>query len=737
MNQSSPSISRRRFVAGAGALTIGAFLPSAFATKNASEQTVGPVPPKTTVFEPNAFVRIDEDSVVTVISKHFEMGQGAYTGMATLVAEELDADWSRVRVESAPADWATYKHLIYGFQGTGGSSSIAEAFLQMRKMGAIARYLLVQAAAQRWRVRVEEITVENGVISHARSGRTGVFGDFAAQAARLPSPDPQRLKLKDSSRFKLIGTTARLRRVDSLGKVNGSAVFSQDIHEPDMLTVAILKPPRFGDRLVSCDMTGALKTSGVLDVRKTDTGIAVYARNTWAALQGRKQLRVTWDGAAAERRDTAAIFDEFRRVAQKHGQVAMAYGHPDDAFATADKVIEAEYTFPYVAHAPMEPLCGYLFWDGKRVAAKYACQIPSFDQKQLSALFGLPERQISIDTVYAGGSFGRRIDLGNGVLGPDLVADMAGAAKAIGPGRGVKVVWTREDDIRGGWYRPMILHRLKGAIKNNKIVAWSDTVAGHSFSVDSAFAGLVVNGVDQMMVEGAKEIPYSFEHFRCDTHIVKGRVPTTSLRSVASTHTGHAVESFIDQLLQETGQDPIAGRLALMGNAPREAGVLRAVAKAAGWNGPGPIDGRARGVGVAKAFNTYVAQIAEVSLREDGAPQVHKVWCAIDCGLAVNPDMIRAQLEGGIGYGLSIALYGQITLKQGYIDQSNFHDFRPLRMNEMPEIEVVIVQSAEPPTGVGELGVPVIGPAVGNALARLGRPRSTLSLPLHRFAAGA
>jgi isoquinoline 1-oxidoreductase beta subunit len=728
MNLPEVPLTRRRFIVGASALVIGAYLPSTGALARANTATA----PENNPHAANAFVQIDQEGIVTVISKHTEVGQGVYTGMATLVAEELDADWSQVRVVAAPVDTNVYKNLSFGFQGTGGSSSVANAYEQMRRMGAMARAMLVQAAAQSWKTSAQEITVQAGKIRHAASGREAGFGEFAVLASQLPPPEPATLTLKDPANFTLIGKASGLHRVDSLAKTNGSAQFTQDIHEPDMLTVTIKKPPRFGGKVASFDASRALTVPGVVAVKQTDTGVAVYAKNTWSAIQGRKKLQVEWDDSQAERRNTEQIFAEFRQVAQKTGVVAKSHGQPDEVFDKADKVIEAEYTFPYVAHAPMEPLDGYLFWDGESVKARYGCQIQTLDHQQLCDLFQLPPEKVEIETILAGGSFGRRIDLGNPKLGPDLAADMAAAAKAIGPGHGVKVVWTREDDIRNGWYRPMILHRLRGAIRGGKVVGWSDTVVGHSWTLNSAMTALVVNGLDQMMVEGASEVPYTFESFRCDAHIVPGKVPTTSLRSVASTHTGHAVESFIDQLLQETGQDPVEGRLALMGDAPREAGVLRAVAKAANWRGAKVVDGRARGVGVAKAFNTRVAQIAEVSIGEGGIPRVHKVWCAVDCGVAVNPDVIRAQIEGGIGYGLSIALYGNITLKDGVVEQSNFNNFRPLRIDEMPEIEVIIVPSTEAPTGVGELGVPTIAPAVGNALALLGRPRSSLSLPLHR-----
>jgi isoquinoline 1-oxidoreductase beta subunit len=726
MSRSAGSWSRRQFLVSSGVLVIAACLP----VKGMQAKTGGA---SSAPFTPNAFVQIGEDGLVTVLSKHSEIGQGAYTGMATLVAEELDADWAQMRVVAAPVDVKLYHNLAFGYQGTGGSSSVANAYQQMRSMGAMARAMLVQAAAAEWQVPAQQISVSQGRIRHAASGREAGFGQFAAKAAQMSAPDPATLTLKNPADFKLIGKATGVHRVDSLGKTNGSAQFSEDIHEPDMLTVTLSKAPRFGAQLRSFDATQALAVPGVVAVKQLEMGVAVYAKGTWAALQGRSKLKLEWDYSQAEHRSSEEIFADFRQVLSKPGVVASSRGTPDEVFKQADKVLEVEYSFPYVAHAPMEPLCGYLLWDGHSVKARYGCQIQTLDHQQLCQLFDLPAEKVEIETILAGGSFGRRIDLGSPTHGPDLAAEMAAAAKAIGPGQAIKVVWSREDDVQGGWYRPMMLHRLRGAIRDGKVLAWSNSMAGHSWTQHSVMDSLVVNGVDLMMVEGASEIPYHFEHFQCAAHIVPGKVPTSSLRSVAATHTSHAVECFIDHLLHESGQDPVEGRLALMSKAPREAGVLRAVAKAANWQGAKVVQGRARGVGVAKAFGTSVAQIVEVSVDAAGLARVHKVWCAVDCGVVVNPDVVRAQIEGGIGYGLSIALYGNISLKDGLVEQSNFHNYRVLRIDEMPEIEVIIVPSAEAPSGVGELGVPVIAPAVANALALLGLPRTSLSLPLQRL----
>lgn len=724
MKELKVDVSRRRFIAGAGALIVGANLP----IMKAKAALISSKP----AFEANAFVQIGLDGIVTIISKHTEVGQGVYTGMATLIAEELDADWSKIRVVAAPVDITLYKNVSLGVQGTGGSSSIANAYEQMRRMGAATRALLVEAAAKVWNKPSHLITVENGIVFIPDTNYQLTFAELVPIAALMSPPDPASLPLKKPEDFKLIGKVKGPHRIDSKDKVTGKAIYSQDLNKPEMLTVTIKRPPFFGSKLQTFDDTQTRLFPGVVDVKNTPSGVAVYAKSTWAAIKGRELLHTVWDDSHAEKRSTHQIFDEFREAASKPGAVSHHIGDTKKAFSEADSIVEAEYTFPYVAHAPMEPLNGYIFWDGDTVYAEYGSQIQTLDHAQLTEAFKLKPEKVQIETILAGGSFGRRIDFGNAKNGPDLVADMAAAALAIGPGKGVKVVWTREDDIQGGWYRPMVLHKMRAAIKDNKISAWVNTVAGHSFLRDSPFDAGIKDGLDPMLVEGSSEIPYSFSNFLCDSHIVPGHVPVTSLRSVGSTHTCHAVEVFIDLLIEKLKQDPIEGRLALMGDAPREAGVLRAVAKAAEWSGPLIGNNRARGVAVAKAFDTRVAQIAEVSVDEAGLPRIHKVWCAVDCGLAVNPDVIKAQIEGGIGYGLNVALYGNISLRDGQIEQSNFNNYRPLRINEMPEIEVIIIPSEESPTGVGELGVPPIAPAVANALARLGRPRDNLNLPLHR-----
>jgi isoquinoline 1-oxidoreductase beta subunit len=713
------SLSRRNLLQGAGALVIGLSLPQAGRAQSGAAQVF--TPSGAAAFAPNAFVRIAADDTVTVLVKHIEFGQGPFTGLATLVAEELDADWAQMRAEHALADVKLYANSAFGIQGTGGSTAIANSWEQMRKAGATARAMLVQAASDAWKVPATEISIEKGVLKHA-SGKQGRFGEFAEAASKLQAP--AEVKLKDPAQFQLIGKDGATPRLDSQGKSTGKAQFTIDIHTPDMLTVVVARPPRFGGKVASFDAAEAKKVKGVVDVKQIPSGVAVYATGTWPALKGREALKVTWDESGAEKRGSRELFAEYRKLARTQGTVAGKHGDAEAVLARAEKVIESEYLFPYLAHAPMEPLDGHIEWNAQGALARLGSQLQTIDHQVIAGVLGLPVEKVQVETMLGGGSFGRRAQPSS-----ELAAELAEAAKAIGPNRPVKLVRTREDDLSGGYYRPLFLHRMRGAVKDGKITAWSAAIVGQSFLKGSPFEAIIKDGIDPVMVEGANELPYEIADFRCELHTVPVGVPTLWWRSVGHTHTGYAVECFIDQLLQAAGQDPVAGRLALMGKHQRLANVLKAVADLAKWNGPGPVDGRARGVGVVESFGSYVAQIAEVSLGASGEPKVHKVWCAIDCGVAVNPDIIRAQIEGGIGFGLGHVLYGELTLDQGRPVQTNFDSYRSLRIDEMPAVEVRIVPSTEKPTGVGEPGVPPIGPAVANALARLGRERP-LSLPM-------
>ena len=674
----------------------------------------------------NGFVRVAPDNTVTVLIKHLEMGQGPYTGLATLVAEELDADWSQMRAESAPSNADLYKNLAFGIQGTGGSTAIANSYEQMRRAGAIARAMLVSAAAQSWNVPASEITVQNGVLRHSATKRQATFGEMAERAARVTPPTD--VELKDAKQFKLIGKHGA--RVDSGAKSNGTAPFTLDVDRPGALTVVVAHPPRFGATVKSIDDSAARRVRGVVDVKTIPQGVAVYANGFWAAKKGRDALRVTWDESKAETRGTAELLAEYRERAAKTGAVAAVRGEPDKATTGGARIIDAEYVFPFLAHAPMEPLDCVLELQGGACKAWLGSQLQTLDHATIAKVMQLPQDKVSIQTMLAGGSFGRRAQPAS-----ELAAEAAAALKALNRDGAIKLAWTREDDIKGGFYRPFTVHRIKAALDaSGNIAAWDHTIAIQSFLKGSPFESMMKDGIDPVAVEGAPDLPYTIPNFRTSLHLMDVGVPTLWWRSVGHTYTAYSTETMIDELLVAAAKDPVQGRLDLLKEHKREAGVLRAVASAARWNGSKAGTGRARGVAVHKSFDTYVAQIAEVSRGRDGLPKVEHVWCAVDCGVAVNPDIIRAQMEGGIGFGLGAVLYDEITLDKGRVVQSNFNDYRMLRINEMPRVSVVIVSSSEKPTGVGEPGVPPIGPAVANAWRAL-TGTSVRHLPFARAAA--
>ncbi len=669
-----------------------------------------PLPPA------NAFLRIGSDDTVTVLLAHSEMGQGIWTSLPMLVAEELDADWSRVRVEHAPAA-PVYSHTAWGGQMTGGSSTTWSEFDRYRQVGAAARALLVQAAAQRFGVAPSDCRTENGVV--VAGERRLRYGELAADAAALPMPSS--VALKDPSAWTIIGKPTR--RLDTPEKIDGRAVFGLDVRFDGLLTAVVARSPTFGGRVKSFDATAAQAVPGVRKVVQVPSGVAVIADHFWAAQQGREALKVEWDTAGAPS-DTPAMLAEFRRLAGGAGKVAATAGDAPAVLASATTVIEAEYVVPFLAHAPMEPLNCTVRIGPQRCEIWTGTQFQTMDQMAAARITGLKPEQVELHTTFLGGGFGRRATPAS-----DWVSEAVHVAKAAGAP--VKTMWTREDDLRGGYYRPMFLHRVRVATGGNGMpAAWDHAIVGQSVLAGSPFESTIpANGIDPSSVEGAADSPYlkAIPNHRVQLHDVRSPVPVLWWRSVGHSHTAFVMESLVDELAKAAGVDPVEYRRRLLAGHPRHLGVLNLAAQKAGWGTPLPA-GRARGVAVHESFGSYVAQVAEVSV-EGGKVRVHRVTCAVDCGIAVNPATIEAQMESGIAFGLGAALHGAITIEGGRVVQSNFDDYLVLRLPEMPSVDVHIVPSRERPGGVGEPGTPPIAPAVANALAAL-TGRRVRELPL-------
>jgi isoquinoline 1-oxidoreductase beta subunit len=700
------TLNRRDFVRVGVAVGGGLFVSITGCGPKAASTATGP-------FAPNAFVRLDPDGTVTIIAKHLEMGQGTYTGLATIVADEMDADWAKVKVEGAPNDTEKYKNLAFGIMGTGGSSAIANSWEQHRKAGATARAMLVAAAAKQWGVAASELTTEPGVVVHAKSSRRAEYGSLAGVAAAMTAPE--NVTLKDPKDFRYIGKASAGTRVDSKAKSTGAATFTQDVRLEGMVTAVVAHSPLFGGTVKSFDATKAKAVAGVTDVVQIPTGVAVLADSLWSARRGRDALSIEWDQSGANTLGTAEIAAQYRELAGKPGVELRKDGDAEAALGKAAKTVEAVYEFPFLAHACMEPLNCVVQLGPSGCELWYGAQFQTPDTGAVAAVTGLKPEQVKINMLFAGGSFGRRA---NGKA--DYVVEAASIAKAIAGRVPIKLVWTREDDTNAGYFRPAFLHRMRGGLDGQgNPVAWWQRIVGQSISEGTPF--MPPDGKDPASFEGAADHPYQVANVLVDLHTPKVGIPVQWWRSVGHTHTGFAVEMFIDELAHAAGKDPVEFRRGLLAKEPRRLGVLNLAAEKAGWGTPLPA-GRARGVAVHKSFNSYVAEVAEVSL-VGGRPKVHRVVCAVDCGIAVNPDVIAAQMESGIAYGLGAALYGKIDIDKGKVVSSNFDRYRVLRMSDMPAVEVHILQSTEAPTGVGEPGVPPIGPAVANALLALtGKP---------------
>ncbi|MBK8454134.1 MAG: xanthine dehydrogenase family protein molybdopterin-binding subunit [Thiofilum sp.] len=720
------NLSRRQWlkstaVAGAS-LTLGVYFNGALAEEASTASTPAANAAASSNFEPNAFVRINPDNTVTIIIKHLEMGQGSHTGLASLVADELDADWALVKTEHAPADASRYNNLSWGpLQGTGGSSSLANSFMQMREAGATAKAMLVGAAAALWSVPASEIQVAKSTVFHKPSQRQATFGELVGLAAQQPVPT--NLTLKTPDQFIYIGKN-NLSRIDASAKTNGTAQYTQDVHLPNMLVAVVAHAPRFGATVKSFDATQSKAIKGFVDAVSIGNAVAVLAQDFWSAKQGRDVLQIEWDENQAFKLSSADLLKQYQDLAQQKGAVARQEGEVEPALSKAAQVLSAAYEFPYLAHAAMEPMnCVVQLKEGQ-CEIWNGDQIQTLDQMMVAKLLSIEPQQVKINTLMAGGSFGRR-----GNPQSDYVLEAARIAQASKRDVPIKMVWTREDDTRAGQYRPYYYHVLKAGLdKEGNLMAWQQRIVGQSIMANTVMAGMIQNGIDPTSVEGAAG-GYAIPNLSIELHTTDIGIPIQWWRSVGHTHTGYATEVFIDELAAAAGQDPLAFRVKLLEKQPRLLGVLKLAAEKANWSTP--LQGkRGRGIAVVESFNSYVAEVAEITVRDDGTYSVDRVVVAIDCGWAVNPDVVYAQMSGGVGFGLSAALSGKITLKEGKVEQSNFHDYPVLRINQMPKVEVHIVNSAEKPTGVGEPAVPPIAPAVANALSAVtGKRYYTLPLP--------
>src|SRR5881398_301208 len=693
---SAPSnVSRRDFLettaaAGAG-LVIGFHLPAGgrFAAAAAAP------------FAPNAWLRISPDNSVLIVVDPSEMGQGLTTALPMLLAEELDADWTKVKIEFAPADKA-YTNPIFGMQGTGGSTSVRAAYTPLRKAGAAAREMLVAAACQTWAVDRVDCRTERGTVIHTGSQRRLTYGQLAAKAGSLPVPENP--TLKEPKAWKILGT--RVKRLDTPAKVDGSAQFGIDVKAPGMLVAVVARCPTIGGKVASFDATKAKAVPGVKDVVQISSGVAVVADGYWNAKKGRDALDVKWDDGPNAQVTSASISQLLSDAAAKPSPQARHDGDPDGALASAANKVDATYELPLLAHATMEPMncTAHVRADGVDIWAPTQFQTGS--QGLGAKIGGVPPDKVQVHTTYLGGGFGRRFEL-------DFIQEALETSKAAGTP--VKVIWSREDDIRNAQYRPVNHHRLQAGLDaSGKPVVWTHRIVAPSIMA-RVFPDTIKNGLDEEAVEGGVGMPYTIPNVHVDYLLTDTGIPVGFWRSVNNSYNAFAVESFIDELAHAAKQDPYEYRRDLLGKAPRHLGALNLAASKAGWGTPPPA-GRARGIAVYKAFESYVAEVAEVSLASDGAVKVHRVVCAVDCGPVVNPSIVEAQMESAIVYGLTAALYGEIAIEGGRVKQSNFHDYQMLRLAEMPKVEVYIVPSTDAQGGVGEPGTPPIAPAVANAI---------------------
>jgi isoquinoline 1-oxidoreductase beta subunit len=708
-------VNRRDFLkksaAGGTALVIGFYLPAGAHAQEASQQEKKPPNPL------NAWVRITPDNRVTLILGKSEMGQGIMTALPMILAEELYLDWKNVRIEQAPTDPKIYDH------GTGGSGSVSGSWLPMRQAGAAAREMLVSAAAARWNVNPNTCVAKDGGVLHGARKNFLTYGELVEDAAKLPVPDFKTVPLKNSDTFTIVGHDTR--RFEARDKATGTAKFGIDSRMPGMQFAVIARCPVFGGKLKSFDAAKAKTVAGVKDVIAIDPvgpgaftagGVVVLADNSWAAMQGRKAMQITWDEGPAASESTDSLRKQFLDNAAKPGKVVRNDGDADAAFSAATKKVEATYEFPFACHATMEPMnCTVRFKDG--VATVWApTQAAGFAAAAVAKALGLKEAKVDVKVPYLGGGFGRRYMT-------DVIVQAAQLARET-EGAPVQLLWPREQDMAHDYYRPAYVCRCKaGFDSKGGLLAWTSISAGSSMGAPA----FLDNTTD-----GASNTAYGFANARIAHQAVESPVPTGIWRSVAHSQNAFFTESFIDECAAAAGRDPVAFRAQLLKESERHLRVLARTAELARWGTPLDASGgaqRARGIAVHRSFGSIVGQVAEVSLDQDKRIRVHRVVCVVDCGVPVNPNLIRQQMESGIVFGLSAALHGEITIEQGEVQQSNFHDYTPLRFAECPAIEVDILPGGDTPGGVGEPGTPPIAPAVANAVYALTGVRLR-SLPL-------
>jgi isoquinoline 1-oxidoreductase beta subunit len=695
MSAITTALDRRNFLkttlAGATGLIVGFYLPGRREVL-AAESTPAVL---------NAFVHVSPENVVTILISKSEMGQGVITSLSMLAAEELECDWKKIHFEFAPAA-TVYFDPAFHMQGTGGSQTIHSGWVPMRQAGATAREMLIAAAAQKWGVDASECHAELGEVVHTGSKRRLTYGSLAEAAAKMPPPTD--VKLKDPSQFKVIGKP--IKRLDTADKVNGKAGFGIDARRPGMLHAVVLRCPVFGGKVATFDATKAKAMPGVKDVVQISTGIAVVADNTWNAMQARRALVVTWDEGPTAAVSTDSIWKMYAAAAETPGVVAKKVGDSDSAMADAAQKLEAVYQAPFAAHCAMEPMNCTADVREDRVEIWAPTQFQTPAQGIAAHIAGVKPDQSFVHTTYLGGGFGRR-------GWSDFVTDACETSKAMKAP--VQVTWSREDDMQHDYYRPASYVKLAAALgADGNPTAFTARVACDSIN-NWFFPGSVKNGMDQSSVEGLDDTPYDIPNILVDYKMTTPGIPTGFWRSVGASQNGFFEESFIDELAAAAKKDPYEYRKALLSKKPRHLGVLNLAAEKAGWGRPLP-KGVFRGIAVVEAFDTYDAEVAEVSVGKDGTVKVHRVVCALDCGQVVNPHIVEQQAIGGIVFGLTQTLKGEITIDKGRVMQTNFDSYDMLRMNEMPKVEVYIVPSTEIPRGMGEPAVPPVAPAVCNAI---------------------